>query len=224
MRILILGALEKETSVLNDLIKAEKRNNFFYKKMNKNEVFTATIGVGILNALTVTYSLIKQIRPDVVINIGTAGGHTLEINDGDIVICDEAIYHGGYIMNDSPVSEWKTIEETDLVIKGNKDLSRLIEDAKIDATIRHGKTLSGDFFTKDIKVINALHEKYHHLCEDMETIAIYKVCKEKKTPCIAYRIISNNELRGTLYDDNVLKVNKKLQEVIFELLNYLKQF
>ena len=221
MKILILGALEKEISFLNDLIKAENKDDFFYSKMNKNEVFTATIGVGILNAFSNTYSLIDKIQPDIVINIGTAGGHSLEINDGDIVICDEAIYHGGYIMTSSPVSSWNTIEETDLVIKGDKELSTLVEKIKPNAVIHHGKTLSGDFFTKDINTINALREKYHHLCEDMETIAIYKVCKEKKIPSIAYRIISNNELKGTLYEDNVIKVNQKLQNIIFDLLNYL---
>lgn len=221
MKILFLGALEKEISVLNELIKAEKKDNFFYAKTNKNEVFTAIVGVGILNALTNTYSLVENIRPDIVINIGTAGGHSLDINDGDIVVCDEAIYHGGYIMNDSPTFSWNTIEETNLTIIGSEELSRLLEEANVDATIRHGKTLSGDFFTKDVNVINALRNKYHHLCEDMETIAVYRACKEKKTPCIAYRIISNNELRGTLYNDNVLRVNKKLQTIIFDLLNYL---
>ena len=221
MKILILGALEKEVSVLNELLKAEKQAGFFCKKMNKNEIFTAITGVGILNALTATYTFIENIHPDIVINIGTAGGHTLDINDGDIVICDEAIYHGGYIMNDSPTCSWEVVEETNLTIKGNNDLSIMVDTANIDATFIHGKTLSGDFFTRDVNVINALRNKYHHLCEDMETIAIYKACEEKKTPCLAIRIISNNELKGTLYDDNVLEVNNKLQTVIFELLNYL---
>ena len=220
MRILILGALEKEVSVLNELIKAEKRPDFFYKKMDKNEIFTAITGVGTLNALTKTYSLIDIIHPVIVINIGTAGGHTLDINDGDIVVCDEAVYHGGYIVDNNPASSWNTIEETELTIKGSEELSSLLEQVHT-GDIRHGKTLSGDFFTRDINVINALRNKYHHLCEDMETIAIYKACEEKKTPCIAYRIISNNELRGTLYDDNVLKINKKLQTIIVDLLNFL---
>ena len=221
MKVLILGALKKEVSVLNGLLKAEEKTGFFYKKMTKNEIYTAVIGEGIINALTRTNSLIDIIHPDIVINIGTAGGHTLDVVDGDIVVCDEAIYHGGYIMKGSPATPWKTIEEIDLTIQGDKELSQLIEKVGIDCVIRHGKTLSGDFFTKDVEVIKALNKKHHHLCEDMETIAIYKICKEKKTPCIAYRIISNNELRGTLYDDNVLIVNKKLQSVIFDLLNYL---
>lgn len=221
MKILILGALEKEVSVLNELLIAEQKTDFFFKKTKKNEIFSATVGVGILNAFTKTNYLIEIIHPDIVINIGTSGGHTLEVNDGDIVVCDEAIYHGGYVVKHSPISRWKTIKQTDLVIKGDKDLSNLIERAGINCVIRHGKTLSGDFFTRDIDVINALREKYHHICEDMETIAIYKVCEEKKTPSIAYRIISNNELRGSLYEDNVLKVNKTLQFVIFDLLNYL---
>lgn len=221
MKILILGALEKEVTILNDLLKVEDKSSFFYKKMTKNEVFIAVIGVGILNAFANTISLIDLIHPDIVINIGTAGGHTLDVNDGDIVICDEAIYHGGYIMNSSPVSTWNTIEEVDLVLKGDKELSKLIEKIKVDCDIHHGRTLSGDFFTKDKDVINALNKKYHHLCEDMETIAVYKACKEKKTPCIAYRIISNSELRGTLYFDNVLIVNKKLQTIIYNLLNLI---
>ena len=218
MKILILAALEKEISLLNKLIKAEKKDGFCFAKVNNNEIFTATTGVGTLNAFTSTTSLLEKINPDVVINIGTAGAHTLEVEDGDIIVCDEAIFHGGYIMNNSHPSTWNQIEETNLIINGDKKLSNLLDD--IDTKIHHGKTLSGDFFTKDKELIKSLNNKYHHLCEDMETIAIYKVCKEKKIPVIAYRIISNNELRGTKYEDNVYKVNKKLQTLIAQLLNH----
>ena len=192
--------------------------------MAKNEIYTSITGVGILNALSSTYNLIDKIHPDIVINIGTAGGHTLDINDGDIVIIDEAIYHGGYIISDAHPSKWNVVEETNLIIKGDEELSKLIDKLSINNIIRHGKSLSGDFFTKDKETIKALENKYHHLCEDMETIAIYKACKEKKTPCIAYRIISNNELKGTSYYDNVIRVNKDLQNVIFDLLTYLDSF
>ena len=221
MKILILAALEKEIDILNKLIYAERKDEFCYAKINNNEIFTAITGVGILNALSSAYSLIEKIHPDIVINIGTAGGHTLLVNDGDIVVCDEAIYHGGYILSDSPSSNWNVIEESKLTIKGDERLSNLLASANNNVTIHHGKTLSGDFFTKDKELIEALHNKYHHLCEDMETIAIYKACKEKKIPAIAFRIISNNELRGTLYQDNVLEVNKKLQSLIAQLLNCL---
>ena len=221
MKILILGALNKEVSILNELINAEIKDDFCYARINDNEIFSAVTGVGILNAFSSTYSLVEKIHPDIVINIGTAGGHTLEVKDGDIVVCDEAIYHGGYVMENTPTSSWNVIEDTNLTIKGDEKLSKLFALAKSDATVHHGRTLSGDFFTRDKDVIKTLHNKYHHLCEDMETIAIYKVCKEKMIPAIAYRIISNNELMGTLYEDNVLEVNEKLQTIIVQLLNCL---
>ncbi len=210
MRILILAALEKEISLLNKSINAEQRDDFCFAKINNNEIFTAIVGEGTLNASTSTSSLIDKIHPDVVINIGTAGGHTEDVKDGDIVVCDEAILHKGYDFNDSTISS---------SIKGDKKLSRLLDNLDAEATIHHGATLSGDYFTKDKKIIKALHNKYHHLCEDMETFAVYKVSQEKKIPAIAYRIISNNELLGTLYDDNVWVVNEKLQTIIARLLN-----
>ncbi len=217
MKILILAALTKEISLLNKLIKAESKVNFCFAKINDNEIYTALTGVGIINAFSSTNSLIEEIHPDIVINIGTAGGHTLDVNDGDIVICDEAIYHGGYVMSNTPTSTWDVIDETKIVIKGDEKLGKLL-DKNSTAHIRHGATLSGDFFTKDKEMIKSLHSKHHHLCEDMETIAIYKACKEKMIPTIAFRIISNNELRGTLYEDNVYKVNEVLQRVIAALL------
>ena len=55
----------------------------------------------------------------------------------------------------------------------------------------------------------------------METIAIYNAAQKEKIPVIAIRIISNNELLNTKYEDNVLKVNERLQNVIFMLLNHL---
>ena len=216
MKILILGALEKEISLLNELINAKQKETFCFSKVNNNEVFTALTGVGILNATISTSSLIDLVHPDIVINIGTAGGHTLDVKDGDIIVCDKAIYHGGYIMDNTPPSSWNLIGETGLAIKGDEKLSKLFD--KLQVKVQHGSTLSGDFFTKNKELINTLHSKYHHLCEDMETIAIYRVCKEKKIPAIAIRIISNNELLGTFYEDNVLEVNKKLQTLIAQLL------
>ena len=221
MKVLIVAALDKEIDVLNDLLKAKKKKDYYFKKMGKSEIYTSTIGVGTINALTNTLSLIEEINPDYVINIGTAGSFVLEVNEGDIVVCDEAIYHGGYILTNSPSSDWETLKETNLSIKGDKKLSKLLDKIDTGCVIHHGKTLSGDFFTKDLKIISALREKYHNLCEDMETLAIYKACEIKKIPCIAYRIISNNEIKGSKYEDNVLFVNKKLQEVIFDLLEHL---
>ena len=182
MKILILAALEKEISVLNKLTKAKKQEDFCYAKVNENEVYTALTGVGILNAFTTTTSLIEKIKPDAVINIGTAGGHTIDIKDGDIVVCDEAIYHGGYIMDNNPPSMWKQIKEVNLVIKSDESLSKIFDKSNINATVHHGKTLSGDFFTKDKQLIKTLHDKYHHLCEDMETIAVYKFVKKRRFP------------------------------------------
>lgn len=221
MKVLIVAALDKEIDILNDLLKAKKKKDYYFKKIGKSEIYTSTIGVGTINALTNTQSLIEEINPDFVINIGTAGSFVLEVDAGDIVVCDEAIYHGGYILTNSPCSDWETLKETNLSIKGDKKLSKLLDKIDIGCAIYHGKTLSGDFFTKDLKTISALREKYHNLCEDMETLAIYKACEIKKIPCIAYRIISNNEIKGSKYEDNVLSVNKKLQEVIFDLLEHL---
>ncbi len=221
MKILILGALDKEINVLNKLISAKKNGSYCVAKMKKNRVFTAVTGVGIMNAASSTATLVNQLKPDCVINIGSAGGHTTKINAGDIVVCDKAIYHGGYIMTEEPTKNWETIEETNLELNGDEKLSKLIDKFDTNVKIYHGATLSGDFFTRDKEYILALQKKHHHLCEDMETIAIYHVCQSKKVPVIAYRIIANNELQGTLYEDNVDEVNQKLQTVIAELLNSL---
>lgn len=221
MKILILGALDKEINILNKLISAEKNGSYYITKVKKNIVFTAVTGVGIMNAASSTASLVDQLKPDCVINIGSAGGHTIEINAGDIVVCDKAIYHGGYIMTEEPTKNWETIEETNLELTGDEKLSKLIDRFKKSVKILHGTTLSGDFFTKDKECILAMQKKHHHLCEDMETIAIYQVCHNKKVPVIAYRIITNNELQGTLYEDYVDEVNQTLQTIIAELLNSL---
>ena len=222
MKILILGALDTEISKLTKLLKAEYINDIYFAKVNKNEIYLAVTGVGIMNATLSTLKYINQINPDAVINIGTAGSHKIDIKDGDIIICDKAIYHGGYVLNGSSISNSEMMLDTFIIHSGNTKLSKLIDKIKVDTNIYHGTTLSGDFFTKDVETIKSLNNKYHHLCEDMETIAIYKVCYKEKIPAIAIRIISNNELLGTKYEDNNLKVNIKLQTIIAQLLNHLK--
>ena len=62
MKVLIVAALDKEINILNDLLKAKKKKDYYFKKMGKSEIYTSIVGVGTINALTNTQSLIEKIN------------------------------------------------------------------------------------------------------------------------------------------------------------------
>lgn len=77
---------------------------------------------------------------------------------------------------------------------------------------------SGDVWDNEIDRIKWFNERYDVLCEDMETISTYTVCKKLDVPVIGIRIISDNEITKEKYDKNIAI---ELQKYVLEIVNKL---
>ena len=71
-----------------------------------------------------------------------------------------------------------------------------------------------DLFSREADRILWLAEKFHTCCEEMETAAVFQICRAFGIPCAALRVISNNELLGDAFDEQTAA---RLQEHIWEL-------
>lgn len=104
--------------------------------------------------------------------------------------------------------------------------TRLIELTKTipyDGRIILGKLGSGDLFSRETDRIDWMHSQLGELCEDMESIAVYKACIECGVPVIGIRIISNNEITGENDNDALFDmVHNKLQNFIFEVIKLIE--
>lgn len=232
--ILVAAAVDTEIDFLKEIIKDVKSCKMcgytaFEGKLENYKVIILKTGVGIINATISTMLAINKYNPEIVINEGTAGSHSLDIKRGDLIIGNKVVYIGGYktpikgLNEESNSLEW-TITDFQQKDDSNTteykadekliDLAKEINDFKY-GKIRIGTIGSGDVFNKEIDRINYIHNKLDTSCEEMESAAVYKVAQTLNVPVIGFRIISNNELLNEKYD---VKYGKYSQEFTYTFL------
>ncbi len=207
--ILIQGAMQTETSFLIDFYKPEKKEtiagfDFYVAKYKNAKVIISQTQIGIMCATQATTIGIQKYQPDIVINQGCAGGATKDAIVGKIVAGESAIYINAFVTpvkcqnGDSNSLEWQPHLARSIKIDASDWLVKMAQefDSNIDCVCLG----SGDMFNRETNRINYLHKCFNHYCEDMETVASYKVCQDFGVDHIAFRIMSNNELLLTAKD------------------------
>lgn len=230
-RILILGAMESEITYYLEqecFQDAEKivRNGFTFYVMKPADVqiIIGLTKMGMTNAAVAVVTAIHEFSPDIVIDQGTAGAHVKELKTGDMVIGSQAVNIHSLEMAKHDFGEGMHPEEWTGMdteyIDADETLVRLFEEGIGKKTgtgcVVTGILGSGDLFSREKDRILWLHDKFGNLSEDMESFAVYSVCQVCKIPCVALRVISNNELRDEDYDKNTAM---ELQRVIWETMN-----
>ena len=189
--------------------------------------------VGIINTSISLTKFLNIIKPDIIINAGTAGSHDKKYNVGDIILAKQVIYMNSVETLYKEENEgsnsltWKLITFTEDNTKDYiGDVKLYYADEKLLSSIKsigeknkmtmyEGRIASGDIWNKEKDRINFLHDKYLTSCEEMEIYSVYTICHQEKIPCMGIKIISNNEMNGQSYD---LRVTKKLDEFLYKII------
>lgn len=225
--ILLQGAMKVETDWLVSQLEhceAVTLGGYCFWKghYRGRELMVSRTEVGELNAACATTLGILRFAPGAVINQGIAGSHSEELHIGDIVVGESCIH----------INDWETPlkgrgEGTDplswsrgmveaLLLPGDAALLECVLSAPYGGgELIKGRLGSGDIFSREYDRILWLREKCGHLCEDMESIAVYQVCRRFSIPCLGVRIISNNELTGEAYTPSV---GEELQKLLLKAL------
>lgn len=189
----IIGAMESEmANLINGLANATKEiksSQVFYKAMiNKHEVIATTCGIGKVNSAISTTILINSYQPDLIINVGIAGGG-LGLKTKDILIASEFSYSDfdttafGY--------QFGQVPGMPLSFKANSKYITIIKDVltKLNLIYKEGYVLTGDQFLSTKKNLkNPLPEVF---AVEMEGTSIAHACYRLNTPFISIRIISD---------------------------------
>lgn len=203
MIILLQGAMKEEVNVFIEHYNPTKTKNingydFYILLYNEHKIIISQTKEGIINTTIATMIAINEFKPDIVINQGCAGGHTLKAKQGDIFVGEKSVYINDFKStakakgDGSNSLEWQPNKKRCYVVESTKEL---IEIAKnIDANTKLGTLGSGDLLSREYDRIIYLNSLFHEDCEDMESIAALKVCETFGIDKIAFRIISNNEL------------------------------
>ncbi len=231
--VIVQGAVEEEIELLAEMLPGGKRTAqngyaFYETTLEQLKIIISKTGMGILHACIATMLGAGTYRPDCIVNQGTAGAHIRELGIGDIVIGESAVY-----MNDmrSPAKEkgqgsnaleWVPGETGSCPLEGDPKLVRLAEKVPYCGNLLRGRLGSGDLFSRETDRIDLLHTQLGEVCEDMESAAVYTVCRTLNIPVVGIRMISNNELAGMRDNPEYFRIaHKKLQDYTYGYLREL---
>ena len=232
--ILIQGAMESEVEpYLNHYVGMQKQviNGyvFFVGEYKTHKIVIAQTGVSIMNATASTVIAMYNFKPDVVINQGVCGAHLESLKIGDIIVGTTAVYINKFKSEIKAAGEgsdalsWTPMQNGSCRIDASKEL---IDKAK---TLSGAKNFffdvlgTGDLFSREADRINYIRKLHGQISEDMESVAVYKVCKEFEKQFIGFRVVSNNEFKQEL---GTSKENRKycmdiLSRVVIEFIEKL---
>lgn len=225
----IIAAMKEEMQEIKKIMTEIKEKQiyeltFLTGKINDTEVVLVEAGVGKVNAARTTQMLIDNFEVNAIINVGSAGSASDELDIGDIVIGKRLVQHdfditafghpkgfisnvGQYIESDNKLIE--KMEQTILNIQ-NKEFK-----------IKIGTIASGDIFCTESKMQEKIRTKFDADAIEMEGAAIAQVCTLDSVPFIVIRSISDspNGSNKITFEQFLEVASKRCAQIIKEFLN-----
>lgn len=234
--LLISGAMEVEVALLLEHMEQKHPRQignyaFWQGELCGKPVVICRTGIGMANAAAATALGIHVFSPCAIVNQGTAGGHSLLVHRGDVVLGTSCVNITSFetpagAQGDGCHPElWKpcTFEELDgpaaTTVTGDIDLLRLAEKCPYEhGRIFRGILGSGDVWNREADRILWLNQNLHTMCEDMESFSAGYVAHQAHIPFLGVRVISNHEIHGEDFDRNTAEF---CQRFLFSLISNL---
>lgn len=157
------------------------------------EIVVARCGVGKVFAAICTQTMILGFSPDVIVNVGVAGGLSDDLTIGEIVIAKDVVQHD---MNTTALGdELGFLSGIDLVYLPTDDkVTALLEKVANDEGIYYkvGTIATGDAFINTNEMRCFLVDTFDAAACDMEGAAVVQTCYVNKVPCSVLRSISDS--------------------------------
>ncbi len=191
--ILIIAAMQEELIELKKLgenteDKVFKNIQYVEMTLDGKDVMLALSGVGKINASYTASILASHFNPELIINIGSAGGLHKHQEIGDIVIADVVQSH------DLDIGE-NTHIDTRFIYPSNKKYNDLLEKTiqNLGFNYDRGLIVSGDQFVVYDSYSHKRIQKYQPeaICVEMEATAIGAISHALKIPFVVIRGISD---------------------------------
>lgn len=185
----IVSAMEIELAYVEEFLNGRKgwkktNDNSYEYQEGKLKLLTQIMGVGKVNAAYQTADVIREYHPDLLINVGYAGGLIKEARKGDVAIGKE------YVQVDFiPFLEANKPEIAQSPEDFIKQLEKKAKELEIPAFT--GKIATGDFFLHNTEQKKKIVEEFAPIAFDMESAAVAQVATKKNTPFIALRTFSD---------------------------------
>ena len=208
--ILIVSALPQEIEYVWDYLKEKTAwirldEDSFYNESKAIQIKMKVLGVGKVNAAFQTADAIHGFNPDLIINVGVAGGLADDMNRGSVAIGTE------YVQVDMKT----LLPENSPVIAPTpvRVLNKLISIAeKTGVNYRAGRIATGDFVLYERKKRRAIKKEFNPIAFDMETAAVAQVATAKGIDFVGIRSFSDMATKKTIHLLNLTKKQDESEE------------
>lgn len=193
----IIGAMEEEVTILkNKLTQLSEISvahvKFYTGILKDREVVITQSGIGKVNAAISTTLLINKLKPDIIINTGSAGALDESLNVGDVLISDDVKYHDadatafGY--------EYGQVPQMPVAFQSSKPLiekvSQVVQQQQLTAKV--GLIVSGDSFIGSVEQRQKIKKAFPNaMAVEMEATAIAQTCYQFNVPFVVVRAVSD---------------------------------
>ena len=197
MKLGIIGAMESEVETLVKQLKHAKQINYaaatYYEgELEGIEAVVVRCGIGKVNAALCVQTLCDIFHVSHVVNTGIAGSLNAQLDIGDFVISEDAMYHDvdccnfGYQAGQMPGMPVSFTADAIL-----KDVAVRAAEAVCPGHSRIGRVASGDQFVCSKELKNKIIDITGALCTEMEGAAIAHASYRNEIPFVIIRAISD---------------------------------
>ena len=189
--------------------------------LSGKKIVAARCGVGKVFAAICTQTMILGFSPDVIVNVGVAGGLSGALEIGEIFIAEHAVQHD---MNTMALGdELGLISGINMVyLPTDEKVTSVLESAvqKVGVNYEVGTIATGDAFINTNEMRNFLVETFSAAACDMESAAVVQTCYVNNVPCSIMRAISDSgdDNSHMDYQDFAKKAADTSAEVVAEFV------
>ena len=198
MTIGIIGAMDEELKILCSKLQNREdvtigAYSFFKGTLRGKDVILAKSGIGKVRAGSVCATLINTFKVDAILNTGSAGAISSELDIGDTVFSQKVAYHDvdltvfGYQQGQLPGYKQYFIADSNLLEKA-REASKKVQDCRVFS----GTIVSGDqFIASKEKTIGFASVFENAMVCEMEGAAVAQVCTDFNIPFLIIRAASD---------------------------------
>ncbi|WP_299080166.1 5'-methylthioadenosine/S-adenosylhomocysteine nucleosidase [uncultured Paraglaciecola sp.] len=198
MKIAILGAMDEEITLIRASLENCQEQQFnhltvYIGQLGTVEIALVKCGIGKVAAAVATSVVIQHFAPDYVINTGSAGGFSKNLNIGDIVIATELRHHDadlthfGYELGQNAGMPPQFKCDQKLVSLAYEAATNLK-----DVQVQQGLICTGDSFVGSDEAAAVIRQNFPDTCAvEMEGVAIAQSCHLLGTSFLVIRSLSD---------------------------------
>ena len=194
----IIGAMRIEVETLVQNLENVKESThawstYYEGKLEGLDVVVVQCGVGKVNAAMCAQILCSCYGVTHIVNTGIAGSLCAELDIGDFVVSQDAMYHDfdcvhfGYPVGKVPGMDVVAFPADEMLIRYAREAAESVHPGHS----RMGRVASGDLFVAEKAAKERIIERTQALCTEMEGAAIAQTAYRNGTPFVILRAISD---------------------------------